>query len=104
MEESLLLEVGHGGRHLYMMVLSNKALNGLHHADPHVKVSSVCGIRTSKLAEHIRLWRDWRAAYISLRLRLSRLISIDRAYTRYTCSPSLHVLSLLLKVIDVHRD
>jgi len=32
MEESLLLEVGHGGRHLYMMVLSNKALNGLHYA------------------------------------------------------------------------
>jgi hypothetical protein len=88
MEESLLLEVGHGGRHLYMMVLSNKALNGLHHADPHEKISSVYDNRTSKLAEHIRLRRDWRATYINIRLRLSRLISNDGAHTRYTFSPS----------------
>jgi len=58
MEESLSLEVGHRGRHLYMMVLSNKALNGLHYVDPHEKISLVYSTRTSKLAEHIRLWRD----------------------------------------------
>ena len=88
MEDSLLLEVGHGGRHLYMMVLSNEALNGLHYVDPYEKISLVYGTRTSKLAEHIRLRRDWRATYSSLQLRLSRLISIDSVYTRYTFSSS----------------
>jgi hypothetical protein len=40
MEENLLLEVGHGGRHLYMMVLSKKALNHLGYENPHETISS----------------------------------------------------------------
>ena len=40
MEENLLLEVGHGGKDLYMMELSNKALNNLGYANPHETISS----------------------------------------------------------------
>jgi hypothetical protein len=40
MEGNLLLEVGHGGGHLYMMALSHKALNNLDYANPHETTSS----------------------------------------------------------------
>jgi hypothetical protein len=40
MEGNLLLEVGHGGRYLYMMALSHKALNNLDYASPHETTSS----------------------------------------------------------------